>query len=188
MQETIYLRKLEISDVNKKYLSWVNDQSVTEFLEIGNKRLNHQDLIEYVIESNSNGRHNYAIITKGSESHIGNSSIYKINTNDKTFEMGWFIGEKSFWGGHFSSMVIFNLLKIGFIEMGLEKCIGGVNKNHVKARMTNKFAGFKEKRIENRHFDSQNKNISQIQLEITKREWLENAKLLCSKYPELYKA
>ena len=54
--------------------------------------------------------------------------------------------------------------------------------------MTNKFAGFKEKGIENRHFDSQNKNILQIQLEITKREWLENAKLLCSKYPELYKA
>ena len=33
-----------------------------------------------------------------------------------------------------------------------------------------------------------NKNISVIELEITKKDWLKNAEILCSQYPELYEA
>ena len=35
MQEKIYLRPLCLNDVSEKYLSWVNDSYVTEYLEIG---------------------------------------------------------------------------------------------------------------------------------------------------------
>ena len=186
MQESIYLRRLKISDINNKYLSWVNDPSVTEYLEIGKQHFQYSDLVSYVKDSPKKGRYNYAIITKHSKNHIGNSSIYSIKSDDKTFEMGWFIGEQKFWGGHYSPMVIFNLLKIGFIEMGLERCIGGVNKRHIKARMTNKFSGFKEKKIESRYLEKENKNITEIKLEISKKDWLKNAELLSFQHPDLY--
>ena len=67
-----------------------------------------------------------------------------MDINKSKFEIGYLIGEKNFWGGHYSSMVIFNLLKIGFLKMGLNKCIGYVEETHAKARMTNKFSGYKE--------------------------------------------
>ena len=82
MQEKIYLRPLCLSDVNEKYLSWVNDPSVTEHLNIGTNRLNQSDLVKYVKESPKLGRHNYAIITK-IQQHIGNSSIYSIDKAKK---------------------------------------------------------------------------------------------------------
>mgnify|MGYP000397768991 FL=1 len=70
MKEKIYLRPLCLNDVNEKYLSWVNDLSVTEYLEIGKERLSHNDLVRYVEDSPKKGRHNYAIITKNSITHI----------------------------------------------------------------------------------------------------------------------
>ena len=128
MQEKIYLRPLSLKDITEKYLFWINSPSITEYLEIKGHRLEYDDLVKYVIDSPKNGRNNYAIITKNSEIHIGNGSIYAIEPDNGNFEIGWFIGEKNFWGGHYSSMIIFYLLKIGFIEMGLKKCIGGVEK------------------------------------------------------------
>ena len=186
MQERIYLRPLSLNDVNEKYLSWVNDPSVTEYLEIGKERLSHNDLVRYVEDSTKKGRHNYAIITKKSQQYIGNSSIYSIEVDKSKFEIGYFIGEKNFWGGHYSSMLIFNLLKIGFIKMGLAKCTGYINESHIKARMTNKFSGYKEIKKINRYDKKINKDISVIELEITKKDWLKNAEILCSQYPELY--
>ena len=44
MQEKIYLRPLSLNDITERYLSWVNDPSVTEYLKIGKERLNHSDL------------------------------------------------------------------------------------------------------------------------------------------------
>ena len=183
MQEKIYLRPLCLSDVNEKYLSWVNDPVVTENLNIGLNRLTHTDLVKYVEDSPKEGRHNYAIITEHSQQHIGNCSIYFIKPDEGKFQLGYFIGEKNFWGGHYSSMVIFNLLKIGFIKMGLEKCTGYINENNIKARLTNKFSGYKEiKRVNN--FYEKKKNV--IKIEISKKDWLKNAQVLCSKFPKLY--
>ena len=132
MQDKIYLRPLCLNDVSEKYLSWVNDPSVTEYLEIGRQYLKHQDLVKYVKDSPKNGRYNFAIITKNSKHHIGNCSIFSINPENKNFEIGWFIGDKNFWGGHYSPMIIFYLLKIGFLKMGLEKCTGYVDKKNTE--------------------------------------------------------
>ena len=99
MQEKIYLRPLCLNDVSEKYLSWVNDPYITEYLGIGKKCLKYQDLVKYVEDSPKNGRYNFAVITKNSKNHIGNCSIYSINQENKKFEIGWFIGDKNFWGG-----------------------------------------------------------------------------------------
>ena len=186
MQEKIYLRPLCLSDINKKYLFWVNDPLVTENLEIGKQRLTHSDLVRYVEDSPKKGRHNYAIITKNSQQHIGNSSIYSIELDKSKFQIGLLIGEKKFWGEFYYSLVNFKLLKIAFIEMGLEKCIAYVNETNIKARMTNKFLGYKEIKKINQYNKKRNKNITIIKLEFTKKDWLKNKEVLCSRYPEFY--
>ena len=76
----------------------------------------HDDLVKYIKDSPKNGRYNYAIITQNSEHHIGNGSLHSIDVNSKNFTIGWFVGEKEFWGGHYSSLTIFNLLKIRSIN------------------------------------------------------------------------
>ena len=69
---SIYLRELKLSDIDAKYLSWVNDPSVTEYLDIGKKSFKKNDLIKYINESKKIGRYNYAVITNYRQNHIGN--------------------------------------------------------------------------------------------------------------------
>lgn len=184
MQEKIYLRPLRLSDINEKYLFWVNNNSITEYLDIANQHFEYRDLVSYTKESLKKGRYNYAVITKKTQYHIGNASLYAIDQNNKNFEIGWFIGEENFWGGHYSSMIIFYLLKIGFVEMGLKKCIGGIEKKNIKARMTNKFSGFKE--TKSHIIKKGNKETPFINIEIAKNDWFARAKILHSQYPELF--
>ena len=88
-----------MNDINEKYLFWVNNPTVTEYLEIGEKHLEYEDLVEYVESSPKKGRYNFAVMTKDTDLHIGNSSIYSIEPNKKKFEIGWFVGEKNFGEG-----------------------------------------------------------------------------------------
>ena len=97
MQEEIYLRPLTLNDIGKKYLSWVNDPIVTEFLLLNKKRLKRNDLIKFVKDSPKQGRHNFAIITKSSQQHIGNCSIYAIEQGKSKFEIGYLLVRKKFW-------------------------------------------------------------------------------------------
>ena len=93
---------------------------------------------------------------------------------------------KIFLGGALFSNGNFLFAQIGFLKMGLKRCTGYVDKKNIKARMTNKFAGYKEKGREDRQMQKENKTTTYIKLEITKREWLANAKKLHVQYPELY--
>ena len=52
--------------------------------------------------------------------------------------------------------------------------------------MTNKFSGYKEIKKINQYSKKINKNITVIELEITKKDWLKNTEVLCSRYPEFY--
>ena len=70
--------------------------------------------------------------------------------------------------------------------MGLNKCIGYVDETHIKARMTNKFSGYKEVKKIKPYNEKVKKNVTLIAIEIFKKDWLKNSEILCSKYPELY--
>ena len=70
--------------------------------------------------------------------------------------------------------------------MGLNKCIGYVEETHVKARMTNKFSGYKEIKKIKKYNEKVNRDVTIIAIEISKKEWLKNREVLCSKYPEFY--
>ena len=71
--------------------------------------------------------------------------------------------------------------------MGLEKCVGYVDETNVKARMTNKFSGYKEKKKINKFNEKRKKDIVAVELEIKKKDWLKNTKKISSLYPKLYK-
>ena len=185
--ERIILVPLTERFVNQKYLSWVNDPEVTEFLEIGDEKYNLEDLLAYVRDSQLSGRLNYAIITEETNQHIGNASIYGIDKTNKKFNIGWFIGEKDFWGGHFAPMVIFYLHKIGFTELELEFNAGSVHEKHFKARMTNKFVGYSEGEKFSAFSKKHGKHVTLVRFNITKHDWLLKAKELEIKFPKYYR-
>ena len=93
--KNFYLRVLNLKDVNKKYLSWLNDKKVTQYLENPKKKYTKKDLIKYVKEINFNKKMLFAVIDKKNEKHVGNVGLNPIDEKNKRVGLGGLIGEKS---------------------------------------------------------------------------------------------
>ena len=185
-QQKIFLEILSLGHISSNYLEWVNDPILTEYLEIGAMKLTKNDLENYILNSPKEGRKNYAITTTESKNHIGNGSIYDINTKDNSYEIGWFIGDENFSGGLYAPMAIFQLHKIAFLELGLERCRGIVIKNNVKARISNQFIGYKDICDVKSYQHKTNKYFDAIKIELHKDDWLIRAKILSKKHPGFF--
>ena len=187
-QQNIFLETLSLGHISSNYIDWVNDPVLTKYLEIGDVKLTKNDLKNYIINSpKDGGRRNYAIMTTESKNHIGNCSIYEINTQDNSYEIGWIIGDENFSGGLYAPMVIFELHKIAFLELGLERWRGRVVKENVKARITNKFIGYKEtETVKYRGRKNTNKYLDIVEVELSKDDWLIRGEALSKKYPNFF--
>ena len=185
-QHKIFLETLSLKHISSNYLNWVNNPVLTEFLEIGGVKLTKNDLKNYILNSPSDGRKNYAIMTSKSKIHIGNGSIYDIKALDNSYEIGWFIGDQNFSGGLYAPMAIFELHKIAFLELGLEKCYGTVIKKNVKARMSNKFIGYRETDNVKSFQSKTNKYFDSVKVELHKSDWLLRGEVLAKKHPDFF--
>lgn len=95
----IYLRPLDLNDLNGNYKFWLNDPQITEFNSHGRYPLTLAILKEYIESSvNSKSTIVLAIIDKESDFHVGNISLQKINWVDRNAEIAFLLGEKEFWG------------------------------------------------------------------------------------------
>tara|TARA_Y100000389_G_C17461988_1_gene522466 strand:+ start:657 stop:2177 length:1521 start_codon:yes stop_codon:yes gene_type:complete len=120
----IYLRPLLEKDCNIKYLNWLNNLNVNQFLETRWKKQSIKSIKEFVSQINSS-KNNYifGIISKETNEHIGNIKIGDINFFHKNAEIGYFIGEKKNWGKGFSTEAIklasdlcFQKLKLKYVK------------------------------------------------------------------------
>ncbi len=87
------------SDINIKYVEWLNDPCVNQYLET---RFSPQSLESvylywktYQLDKNSPW---FAICTLSNEDHIGNIKLGPIDWVHRRAEISLFIGERGCWG------------------------------------------------------------------------------------------
>lgn len=128
--ERIFLRELSSSDVNENYLSWFNDEQVTQFLEA--KNLTKQSVIEY-IEHGKNTKlyYMFAICDAVTNEHIGNLKIGPIDHKHKTSDLVTVIGNKNYWGKGVATEAIKLGNQMAFDEFAIRKLTGGMYSDNV---------------------------------------------------------
>ena len=73
IQEKNIFKTIAEDDCNKKYLKWLNDLNVNQFLETRWKKQNIKSIKKFVSEINkSNYSYIFGIINKETKEHIGN--------------------------------------------------------------------------------------------------------------------
>lgn len=140
----VCLRPLGHEDVGAEYLSWLQDRCVNQFLSFDSQNLSLGRLHSYLDESAVTGRINWAVVVEETGLHIGNASVYDMDFESGTFKMGWFIGNRNYWGGRVALQAVALILSKGFSDLRLDECIGGVDRAHIKARLNNRLVGFVE--------------------------------------------
>jgi [ribosomal protein S5]-alanine N-acetyltransferase len=121
--ERIYLRPLQIEDIEGPYINWFNDEEVCR----GNSHhiLPHsiEDIREYIATSHKNMQEHLilAIISKNDDTHIGNIALQNIHPVVRSAELSIIIGEKSYWGQGFGKEAFRLICDHGFRAMNISR-------------------------------------------------------------------
>ena len=98
MSKDIFLRKLQLTDVNQKYVRWLNDKKTNRYTEQRYFKHNIKSIKNYVKDKKlSKFEYLYGIfILKNKKKiHLGNLKIGPINFRHKFAEISYLIGNKS---------------------------------------------------------------------------------------------
>jgi [ribosomal protein S5]-alanine N-acetyltransferase len=141
---TVFLRPLEHTDLNERYLGWLNDHEVTRYTETGTFPSTAEDLENYYrAVTGSRNDVILAIVDKESGRHIGNVKLGPIHWIHRTAALGILIGEKEFWGKGVGLEATRLMAEYGFERLNLHRIDLGVFAEHEAAVRCYEKAGFK---------------------------------------------
>jgi ribosomal-protein-alanine N-acetyltransferase len=151
-----YLERLSSQHLSQKYVDWMNDNEVNQFLESGgNYTLNMLgDFLRAVTEQDI---YFWAIKDKLSNEHLGNIKIDPINFKHGWGEYGILIGDKSYWGrgvGFEVSTAVIDFCFKGNLK--LRKINLGVRAENIAAITLYKKLGFEIEGIYKKHAVTKN--------------------------------
>jgi ribosomal-protein-alanine N-acetyltransferase len=125
----ICLRAVTQDDVGERYLKWMNDREVTQYLEV---RFSHQSLenITDFVRKMSAKQDEFlfaicVINANGAQEHIGNIKLGPINPHHKSADVSLVIGEKSAHGKGYGTEAICLITQYGFEVLKLNKLKAG---------------------------------------------------------------
>ena len=120
--EELKIRDFKKNDINKKYLSWLNDKKLLKFSRNKNIVYNYQKSIQYFNTFKKSNNLFFVIIFK--KIKIGTATVYFKNKN-KIANIGILIGDNSFQNKGFATKIILKLIKrikikkeLAFFEIG----------------------------------------------------------------------
>lgn len=81
---TISLRPITEKEINDKYLSWLNDPTINQFLEVRHRKQTMEDIYNYTNSLRSReGCEIFAIFSKRNNNHVGNVAITNFNESNQ---------------------------------------------------------------------------------------------------------
>jgi ribosomal-protein-alanine N-acetyltransferase len=141
---TVYLRAIEQSDANERYLSWINDEEVTRGLASGVYPSTLDDLKKYVQQiSGSRNAVMFAICDKENDLHIGNIKLDNFDWVNRTCELGLLLGDRAYWGKGIGTEVMRLTLHYAFHQLNMRKVLLAVYANNPGAIKLYEKVGFK---------------------------------------------
>lgn len=126
----VMLRDLRHDDITPRYLSWFQDQTVTQFLSARN--LSRDDVLAYIDEGRRTGSyHMMALCDLATGLHIGNVKIGPIDRSNGCSDLVTVIGDRQFWGKGLATEAIALASGIAFSRFGIRKLCGSIIGNNI---------------------------------------------------------
>ncbi|HKI25812.1 MAG TPA: GNAT family protein [Candidatus Sulfotelmatobacter sp.] len=140
----IYLRPLERADLNERYLHWLNDAEVTQYLETGAFPTTRDDLEKFYAQvTGSSTEVIFAIADRKTHAHIGNVKLGPINWVHRRTMFGIMIGDKRFWRRGVGEEVTRLMVEYAFDRLNLNRVGLVVFEEHESAVRCYQNVGFK---------------------------------------------
>jgi ribosomal-protein-alanine N-acetyltransferase len=138
----VRLRLLTEADCTPRYLGWLEDPQVNQYLET---RWSPQSLdsIRGFVRAMLASADSYLFGIHVGERHIGNIKLGPINARHAHADVSYFIGERSEWGRGYASDAIAVVTWFAFTIAGLHRVQAGLYAGNVGSGRALEKAGFK---------------------------------------------
>jgi len=149
----IYLREVNLNDVNENYYRWLNDSEVNRYLETKYIPQSMETIRKYVEEmADCTEQIFLAICLSNSDEHIGNIKLGPINWIHRRGEISLFIGEKKYWGNGYATEAIKLAKEFAFNRLNLHKLTAGCFSENIGSQKAFFKAGFISEGVRRKHF------------------------------------
>lgn len=172
--ETIYLRALNLTDLEGNYPNWLNDPVIT--LQNSHHVFPYSkiELENYIKNAyTSTDKLPLAIVDIKSDKHIGNISLVDINYISRRSNWGLVIGERDFWGKGIASEALILILKHAFDTLNLERVFSGTTSKNIATQKLMEKVGMKKEGVSRKHIFKNGEYLDIINYGILKDEFYE---------------
>lgn len=148
----LLLRPLEAKDATPRYLAWMQDPWVNQYLESRFSEHSIDSLRDFIAAMNrSADNFLFGIFTQSGAEHIGNIKIGNINARHLHADVGLVIGDAAARGHGYASEAIGMVTDFAFSEIGLNKLFAGMYMDNAGSARAFLRAGYREIGILKRH-------------------------------------
>lgn len=141
--ERVHLRLVTLEDCTERYVAWLADPEVNQYLET---RYAEQtlEMVRGFVASMVDSPHSYlfAICENEGGRHVGNVKIGPVIPRHDYADVSYFIGERSVWGRGFGSEAVRLVTKFGFDRLGLHRCQAGFYESNIGSHRVLEKAGY----------------------------------------------
>jgi len=149
--ERLTLKVLEAENVTPAYVEWLNKTEVNQFLESRFIVQSKESVMFFVDKTfHSPDALLFGIFVGPEQLHIGNIKLGPVNINHSSSEIGFIIGDSSFWGFGYASEAILVLSSWAFSHLNIFKLTAGCYRENIGSKKALLRAGyFQEACLEN---------------------------------------
>lgn len=116
------LEPLKVAEVNDRYVGWLNDPQINQYLEVRFVRQTLATVTEYVKAYNGDAeRYMWGVYPDGEDEYIGTATLSLISHIHRSGGIGFMIGEKAYWGSGASQESLELLVNFAFDVLGLRR-------------------------------------------------------------------
>lgn len=135
--DRIFLRKIQVEDINERFMRWFADEELMQFYTNSRKTITKEVLLQSIQQGEaSNSSFTYGIFYKETGDCIGTIKVGPINFNHKISDLVVLLGDKNYHGKGLAVETIQLGNKLAFEEHDIRKLFGGMyasNLSSIKA-------------------------------------------------------
>lgn len=137
------LRLVTQDDCTPKYLSWLQDPRINQYLETRWQAQTIESIRAFIegIRSKDDS-YLFAIIDRTGMNHIGNIKIGPIHPIHRYADVSYFIGDPSAWGKGFGTEAVILATRLAFDRLKIHRCQAGLYEGNIGSRRILEKAGY----------------------------------------------
>ena len=141
--ENIYFRPIELADIDRGWLKWINDPNISGNLNSVGYPMTKDDLELYYKKSKPPNTVMFAVCNKEDNRYVGNARISQIDWQHRTCTYGRLIGDLNFRGKGIGTEILVLMLRYAFRNLGMNRVYTHIFSDNTASIRSNENVGMK---------------------------------------------